>query len=86
MARPQHLEKCKNCLSRFIPTVEVESLPLFNSVDKSGWKETACPKCGIRYHAARLSKNSLEVFIVLAESLPDKESEIIEGPMQITVS
>jgi len=85
MTRPQYLEKCRSCSARFIPTVEVETLPVFNSVDKSRWKETTCPKCGIHYQIARLSKNSLEVCLVLSESLPFRESEIIQRVMQTIV-
>jgi hypothetical protein len=85
MTRPQYVEKCKNCFARFIPSVEVESLPVFNSADKSRWKETTCPKCGIRYQIARLSKNSLDVCIILSESLPPRESEIIQRATQTIV-
>ena len=64
---------------KFIPTIDVESLPVFNSVDKSRWTETACPKCGVRYRIARLSKNSFDVCIILAEKLrPRPEDAIVE--------
>jgi hypothetical protein len=75
MTRPLYLEKCKNCSIKFIPTVEVESLPIFNSVDKARWSQTACPKCGIQYKIARLSKNSLDVCIILAERLRQVEEQ-----------
>jgi hypothetical protein len=62
----------------FFPSVEVESLPVFNSVDKSRWVETKCPNCGVNYRVARMSKNSLDVMLILSQSLPDRESELIE--------
>lgn len=62
---------------RFFPTVEVESLPIFNAVDKTKWSETSCPKCGIRYKIARLSRHSTDVCIILAEPLP-RSSDWIE--------
>ena len=82
MTRPHYMEKCRSCFVRFIPTVEVESLPVFNSVDKSHWKETACPKCGIHYLVARLSKSSFEVCLILSESLPAREPELIKEMAQ----
>ncbi|HXQ91809.1 MAG TPA: hypothetical protein VN739_02295 [Nitrososphaerales archaeon] len=69
MTRPPHSERCKRCLVMFVPTVEVESLPVFNSVEKSLWKETNCPKCGFEYRIARLSKNSIEVCLVPAQKV-----------------
>ena len=76
MTRPTYLEKCRSCFVRFIPTVDVETLPVFNSVDKPRWKETECPKCGVHYRVARLSKKSLDVCVILSQTLPAKESEL----------
>jgi hypothetical protein len=77
MTRPTYAEKCKNCFARFIPTVEVESLPVFNSVNKLGWVETGCPSCGFRYRAARLAKSSSNVCLLPSEKVPKRESELI---------
>jgi hypothetical protein len=79
MTKPPYLQKCRNCKENFCPSVEVESLPVFNSVDKSRWMETKCPNCGVNYRVARLSKKSLDVLLILAEDRPAKESKLIEA-------
>jgi hypothetical protein len=77
MTRPSYAEKCKNCFAKFIPPVEVESLPVFNSVGKFGWVETGCPHCGFRYRVARLGKSSPDVCLLPSEKLQKRESELI---------
>jgi hypothetical protein len=77
LTRPFFLEKCKSCSAKFIPTIDVEDLPVFNSVDKSRWSETACPKCTVRYRIARLSKSSFDVCVILSEKLP-RRAEVME--------
>ena len=78
MTLPPYSQKCRNCKTNFIPNVEVESLPVFNSVDKSRWMETRCPNCGVSYRVARMSKKSFDVILILSHELPPKESELIE--------
>jgi hypothetical protein len=77
MTAPSHLEKCKNCKVKFVPKVEVESLPVFNSVNKSRWTESKCPNCGLNYRMARVSRNSLEVIMIISQRLPVRESFLI---------
>ncbi len=74
MTRPSNSERCKNCGRKFVPTVEIESLPIFNSVGKSHWNDTSCPNCGFLFKVARLSRNSHEVCLIPSEKPARRES------------
>ena len=74
MTRPSNSEKCKNCGRKFIPPIDIESLPVFNSIDKSGWNDTNCPNCGFVFKVARLSRNSHEVCLIPSKKSAPRES------------
>lgn len=79
MTRPSNSEKCKKCRKSFVPVVEVEALPFFNSVDKTRWIATNCPHCSFQYKVARLSKRSFDVCLVPTEKLRKEESRESES-------